>query len=71
MSYVLWVIPDRGGGWTERAAADTLEEAQAKRSRLYRELGDVSVRVLRRGEYPWDGHFDVTDQRRPDGGGAK
>ena len=59
MSYVLWVIPDRGGGWTERAAADTLEEAEAKRSRLYSELGDVSVRVLRRGEYPWDGHLDV------------
>jgi hypothetical protein len=66
MSYVLWVIPDRGGGWTSRGTASTLDEANAKRERLYDQLGDVSVRVLLRGEHPADGHFDVTDSRRVD-----
>lgn len=57
--YVLWVIPDRGGGWSIRDSAYTWEAAEHSRERLYSELGDVSVRVLMRGEDPWDGHLDV------------
>ena len=50
--YELWVKPDRGGYWTVRDTAKTLHEAEDKRKRLYRSLGDVSVRILKVGQIP-------------------
>lgn len=64
--YVLWVIPDRGGGWSIRDKTYTREAAEHARERLYNELGDVSVRVLMDGESPWEGYKDVAQRAAAD-----
>lgn len=49
--WIVWVIPDRGGGWYAADSADTLEEAQEKAKNI---PGDVTTRVLEQGVRPYE-----------------